>query len=58
MANVTKFQQIIFRNMILNHTIHITDAQLDANKRLPQELENSFNVQEHEEEGDSEADAK
>ena len=44
--------------MILNHTFHITDAQLEATKRLPQELENSFNVQEREEEVDSEAGAK
>ena len=44
--------------MILNHTIHITDAQSEATKKLPQELENSFNVQEHEEEVDSEADVK
>ena len=50
--------RLFFRNLIINHSIHITDAQLDANKRLPQELENSFNVQEHEEEVDSEADAK
>ena len=47
-----------FRNMILNHTIHITDVHLEATKRLPQELENSFNVQEREEEVDSEAGAK
>ena len=47
-----------FRNMILNHTIYITDAQSEATKRLSQELENSFNVQEREEEVDSEADAK
>ena len=58
MVNVTKFHQIIFRKMILNHTIHKTDAQLEATQRLPQELENSFNVQEREEEVDSEADAK
>ena len=58
MANVTKFQQIIFRKMILNHTLHTTDAQLEATKRLPQELGNSFNVQEREEELDSGADAK
>ena len=52
-----KYQQIVFfRNMILNHTIHITDAQLEANKRLPRELENSFNIEEREEEVDSEDD--
>ena len=39
--------------MILNYTIHIIDAQSEATKRLPQELENSFNVQEREEEVDS-----
>ena len=58
MVNVTKFHQIIFRKMILNHTIHKTDAQLEATKRLPQELENSFNVQEGEEEVLSETDVK
>ena len=40
--------------MILNHTIRITDAQPEATKKLHQELENSFNVQEHEVEVDSE----
>ena len=58
MVNISKFQQIIFINMILNHTIHITDVQSEATKRLSQELENSFKVQEREEEVDSEADAK
>ena len=44
--------------MILNHTIRITDAEPEATKKLHQELENSFNVQEREEEVDSETDVK
>ena len=43
--------------MILNHTIHITDAQTEATKRLLQERENSF-IKECEEEVVSEAAAK
>ena len=42
--------------MILNHKIHITDAQIEARKRLPQEPENSFIYER--EEVDSEADAE
>ena len=41
-VNVTKFQQIVFHIDDFNHKIHITDAQIEATKRLPQELENSF----------------
>ena len=47
-----------FQKYDLNDKIHITDAQSEATKKLPQELENSFKVLEREEEVDSEADTK